>query len=262
MTTSAMTVSLLMASPVLSVTPETTLDAAYRTMSGRRVSCVPVIDASGRAVGVLSDTDLLRVGRLQPEALAGVQVLDLPAEPVSQHMHEGVFTVPWDADVAAAARQLAERMIHRVFAERDGRIVGVFSTEEVLVAVREKRIATPIHEVMTSPVETISMDAPLSEAASRLDRAHVSGVAVIDETGHPIGVFTKAEALRARDKPATTRVEEVMSYAMLHQNGKTPLFRAAAHAYETGTRRIFVMRDHKLAGVLTGLDFARLLATA
>jgi len=39
-----------------------------------------------------------------------------------------------------------------------------------------------------------------------------------------------------------------------------PLFRAAAHAYETGTRRILVMHDRKLVGILTGLDFARLLA--
>ena len=63
MTPPAMTVSLLMSSPVVSVGPETPLDLAYRSMAERRISCVPVLDGDGRAVGVLSDTDLLRVGR-------------------------------------------------------------------------------------------------------------------------------------------------------------------------------------------------------
>ena len=260
MTPSAMTVSLLMTSPVVSVTPETTLDVAYRTCFDRRISCVPVIDASGRAVGVLSDTDLLRVGRLQPASLAGLQTLELPVEPVSQHMHQGVITVAEDTPVEAAARTLVEKSIHRVFVEKEGRIIGVFSTEEVLIAIREKRIGTPIFEVMSTPVHTVSMYAPLSEAASRLDRAHMSGLAVVDEQDQPVGVFTKTEALKARDRATNTKVEEVMSYAMLHQNSRTPVFRAAAHAYETSTRRVLVMQDRKHAGVLTGLDFARVLA--
>lgn len=262
MTAPAMTVSLLMTSPVISVTPETPLDAAYKTLAWRRISCMPVIDAEGRALGVLSDTDLLRVGRLQPASLAGMQVLDLPSDPVSQHMHQGVITTAEDTPVAAAAKLLAEQQIHRVFVAKEGRLLGVFSTEEVLVAVREQRLARPVEEVMSTPVHTISMNAPLSEAAARLDHAHMSGLAVVDEHDHPIGVFTKTEALKAREKPVDTRVEDVMSYALLHQNGRTPLFRAAAHAYETGTRRVFVMQDRKLAGILTGLDFARILAAS
>lgn len=260
MTPPAMTVSLLMNSPVVSVTPDTTLDVAYRTCLDRRISCVPVVDASGKVLGVLSDTDLLRVGRLQPASLAGVQLLDLPSEPVGQHMHQGIVTVREDASVEAAAQKLVDHGIHRVFVEKDGRLIGVFSTEEVLVALREKRVGTPIVEVMTAPVNTVFMHAPLADAVSRLDRAHMSGLAVVDEHEHPVGVFTKTEALKARDKPTDTKVEDVMSYAMLHQNGRTPLFRAAAHAYETSTRRVLVMQDRKLAGILTGLDFARLLA--
>ncbi|MFO0587963.1 MAG: CBS domain-containing protein [Polyangiaceae bacterium] len=262
MNPSAMTVSLLMTSPVVSVTPETSLDVAYRMFLDRRVSCVPVIDKDGRALGVLSDTDLLRVGRLQPASLAGVQALELPNEPVGQHMHAGIITVVEDTPVESAARTLVDKHIHRVFVQRDGAIAGVFSTEEVLVAIREKRIGTPIFELMTTPVHTVPMSASLAEAAARLDRAHMSGLAVVDDHDHPVGVFTKTEALKARDRSTSTKVEEVMSYAMLSQNGRTPVFRAAAHAYETSTRRVFVMEDRKLAGVLTGLDFARILASS
>lgn len=255
----AMTVSLLMNSPVVSVTAETSLDAAYKTLVQRRISAVPVLASDGRPIGVLSETDLLRIGRMQPMSLAGVQVLDLPDEPVGEHMHAGITTVAEDTPVTAAARMLAERHIHRVYVVNADRLVGVFSTEEVLVAVRERRLGAPIVEEMTKPVYTLSMHAPLSEAAARLDHVGVSGLAVVDENEDPIGMFTKTEALKARDLPADTRVEDVMSYSILYQNARTPLYRAAAHAYETGTRRVLVMEDRKLSGVLTGLDFARAL---
>ena len=262
MTPSVMTVSLLMSSPVASLTPETTLDAAYRRMAERRISCMPVVAADGRALGVLSDTDLLRVGRMQPSSLAGVQVLDLPAEPVAQHMHPGVITVPEDAPVTAAAALLVQHRIHRVFVARDGELTGVFSTEEVLVALREKRVGTPVADVMTTPVQTIPLATPVAEATARLDHAGITGLVVVDEHQHPIGVFSRTEALKARDLPSDTKVEDAMSYAILHQNARTPVFRAAAHAYETRTRRVLVLDGRKVAGMLTGLDFARVLAAA
>lgn len=262
MTPPAMTVSQLMNGPVVSVTPDTTLDKVYQLISVRRVSSVPVLDGDGRPMGVVSDTDLLRIGRLQPASLAGMQLLDLPAEPVSAHMHPGVITVTEQTTVEEAAQKLIKHHIHRVFVERDGDLVGVFSTQEVLIAIREKRIATPIGEVMTSPVETVSMNARLSEAAARLDRARVSGLAVVDEHDQPIGMFTKTEVLKALNEPADRHVEEVMSYGMLHHTSRTPLYRAAAHAHETGTRRVLVMEAGKLVGLLTGLDFARLLAAS
>lgn len=258
----AMTVSLLMNSPVVTITAETTLDAAYKTLVQRRISAVPVVAADGRLVGVLSETDLLRIGRLQPVSLAGVQALELPEEPVGQHMHPGVTTVTEDTPVTTAARTLAEQRIHRVYVTKEGQLTGVFSTEEVLLAVRERRLGAPIVEEMTTPVYTLSMHTPLSEATARLDHAGLSGFAVVDEHGQPIGMFTKTEALKARDLPSETHVEDVMSYSLLYQNSRTPLFRAAAHAYETGTRRVLVMEDRKLAGVLTGLDFARVLGAS
>jgi CBS domain-containing protein len=259
MTHAAMTVSLLMACPVVSVAPDTTLDAAYRTLVERRISAVPVVAGDGHLAGVLSETDLLRVGRLQPASLAGVQVLELPSEPVGQHMHAGVTTVSEDTPVTAAARLLAEQHIHRVYVTKEGRLTGVFSTAEVLVAIRERRLGMAISEIMTSPVYTVSVRDAVSEAAARLDHLGVSGLAVIDEGDQPAGIFTKTEALKARALPTDTRVEDVMSYAILFQNWRTPVFRAAAHAYETGTRRVLVTRDRKLEGVVTGIDFARVL---
>jgi CBS domain-containing protein len=262
MTLSEMTVALLMTSPVVSIRPATPLETAYRVLLDRRISAVPVVAADGRPLGVLSETDLLHIGRLQPRSLAGLQVLELPAEPVGQHMHPGIITVREDTPVTAAAGLLAEQHIHRAYVADESGLTGVFSIEEVLVAIRERRIETPVGDVMTAPVHTVFLRDTVAEATARLDHTGVSGLAVVDEAGHPAGIFTRTEALRAREIPADSLVEEVMSYSMLHHHLRTPVFRAAAHAYETGTRRVLVVEDGELAGVLSGLDFARVLASA
>ncbi len=254
-----MLVSTLMTSPVLSVSVHTPLDAAYQLMASRRISSVPVVDGEDRPIGVLSMTDLLRIGRLQPASLAGIQPIELPSEPVGEHMHKGVISVPPDATATAAAKLMVENHVHRVYVEEEGKIVGVLSIEDLLVVVRGLHLQQPIGEVMTKPVISILHTTSLREAAARLDRAGVTGVAVVDEYKHPVGMFTQVEALAARELSPDDPVEIVMNYAVLHQHMKTPLYRAAAHAYEARARRVLVMENGELVGVVTGLDFARAL---
>jgi CBS domain-containing protein len=261
MSLSAMPVSLFMTAPVVSVGPETQLDAVHRTLLERRISSVPIVSPEGHPLGVISDTDLLRIGRLEPASLAGVLVLDLPAEAAGAHMHRGVIAIAPDTPVTVAASTLVEHRIHRVYVVDGEKIVGVFSTEDVFVALRQRHIETPIRHVMSTPVHTVAVAATLSEVAARLDRIGVSGLVVVDEEEQPVGVFTKTEVLRARHMPVGTKVEQLMSYSLLTLPSTTPAFRAAAHAYETRARRVLATEAQKLVGVLTGLDFARLLAS-
>lgn len=253
-------VSSLMKSPVLSVGPDTHLDKIYQILVVQLISSVPVLDADGKALGVVSMTDLLRVGRLQPASLAGVQAIELPAEPAKDHMHAGVITIAADAPVTQAARLMVDNHVHRIYVEDQGKVVGVFSIEEVLAAVRAMHLERTVESVMSHPVITLPVTATIADAASRLDRVGVTGVAIIDEHGYPVGAFTQVEALAARDLSPNKRVEEVMNYGLVMQHVKTPLYRAAAHAFEARARRVFAMNNGELVGVVTGLDFARALA--
>lgn len=255
-------VSSLMKSPVLSVSADTPVDKIYQTLVLQRISSVPVLDAHGKALGVVSMTDLLRVGRLQPASLAGVQAIELPAEAAREHMHEGIITIGAEAHVGHAARLMVDSRVHRVYVEDQGKVAGVFSIEEVLAAVRALHIDVTTKSVMSQPVITLPLSATLADAASRLDRVGVTGVAIIDDHGYPVGAFTQVEALAARNLPPSTHVEDVMNYGLVMQHVNTPLYRAAAHAFEARARRVFVMDNGELVGVVTGLDFARALAAA
>jgi predicted transcriptional regulator len=250
-----------MTSPVRSVAPDTHLDEVHAQLVAQRISSMPVLDASGKALGLVSYTDLLRIGRMQPASLAGVQTLDLPAEPVQQHMHLGLITVAPDAPVARVAATLVEHRIHRVYVEDKGTVVGVLSIEDLLLAVRSLRLESAIAVYMSTSVRTVSLEATIAEATAELDHAGLQGLVVLDTFGQPAGSFTQTEALACRDLLPETQVEVAMSHGLLCMHSTTPLHRAAAAAYEARARRLLAIDEGKLVGVITGLDFARALAT-
>ncbi|MCC6558589.1 MAG: CBS domain-containing protein [Polyangiaceae bacterium] len=252
-----MPVSLYMNAPVLTVAEGARLPDVHRALIDENVSCAPVVDAKGLPIGVLSRTDLLRIGQMTTKTHAGEMLLTLPDRPARELMHTGVFTVTPDTQVSQAARVMVDRRVHRVFVEEGGRLVGVLSTKEVLLALRDRKVATSIGEAMSAPAFTIPASAPLSLAVERLAKAHVSGLVVVDEEEWPVGTFTQLEALLARDVATDAPVEDVMSYAMLCLGVRTPLHRAAAHAHATRARRVLATEDRQVKGVLTGLDFAR-----
>lgn len=257
MTNFAMPVSLYMSAPVFTVDEGATLADVQRALTSHDVSSVAVTGEGGRPVGVISRTDLLRVGRVGARALGKKALLTLPDLPVREVMRREIVSVGPSTQVSEAARLMVDRHIHRVFVTEGGALGGVLSTKDVLSAIRDKRVTAPISSVMSSPVFTIRAVEPVSLATDRLEKAHVSGLVVVDEEEWPVGTFTQLEGLAARFLSGETPVEEAMSYAMLCLDVRTPLHRAAAQAHATRARRVLAVEDRKVKGILTGIDFAR-----
>ncbi len=243
-------------SPVVSTNRGDSLDAAYTKMVEHEISCLAVVDDAEQLVGVVSRTDLLRVGRREAGSRHDVAVLTFPDRTVGEIMTESPLTFGPDEPVEAAAKAMVKNRLHRVFVARDGKAEGVFSTKEVMKAVEEKRYRIPVSEVMTSSVFSVRAEEPTSLAVERLEKARVTGLVVVDGEW-PVGVFTQTEALEARDVARETPVEDVMSPAIICLNVETPLFRAAAQALVMNVRRIIAVDGPHMKGILTGLDFAR-----
>lgn len=86
---------------------------------------VPIVDAEGRPVGIVSVTDLV----------AGVE----DRAPVSSVMTEKVCSVPAHDDVGAAARVMRNRRIHRVVVTDEQKVVGIPSAFDLLQLVEGHR---------------------------------------------------------------------------------------------------------------------------
>lgn len=251
-----------MSSPVRSIHPDASIDDAYSILREYKFSGLAVVDGHHRLVGVLSRTDLLHLGRVTALGKGRRSpLIDLPQKSVREVMKTEIVRIAPEASLRDAAGLMVEHHIHRVFIEENHKLKGVISTKDLMNAIAESRMHRPISEVMSTPIQTISSMSTIAVAADKLDEAHISGLVVLDEDEMPVGVFTQAEALQAKSFPPTTLVEDLMNYAMICMNVKTPMHRAAAQASATSARRIIAVEDRHIWGVLTGIDFARAVVT-
>jgi CBS domain-containing protein len=252
----SMPVENYMSAPVRSVTPNTPLPSVQDALVAHRISSLAVVDDAQQLVGVVSRTDLIHVGRIEAGRQPASSVLTLPERPVSEVMTVSVATVATSDSIRSASKKMLDGHVHRLFVVNGNRLVGVLSTKDVMAAVSHEKVRSPISKFMSHPVFTIRTTEPLALGVDRLERAHVSGVVVVDE-GWPVGVFTQSESMRSASLPRSTPIEDVMSPAMLCLNVDTLVHRAAAQAAATRARRVIAIRDRTMCGILTGLDFAR-----
>lgn len=111
------------------------------------ITGAPVVDERGSIIGVVSQTDLVRVRR---EASAGVALyhkeLDEPLSALGIHFEEadsgrvesimtpGAISFDEEAPVEALAEAMLERHIHRVLITRGDRLAGIVTTMDLLKA--------------------------------------------------------------------------------------------------------------------------------
>ncbi len=245
-------VSEYMSTPILGVAPGASVLEADRLLEEHGVSALGVLE-DGALVGVLSRTDLL-------DAASGEsgQTFSLPDERVRAIMTARPITVDEATPLDAVARRMLEQRIHRVFVTRDGAAIGVCSTRDLMRAVYDEKVAQPAIEIATTGVVKVSVDDSLSLAISRLDASNKHGLVVIDD-GWPVGTFAQVEALEARARDPRTPVGEVMNLLVLSLPPSIPLHVAAGQALALDVRRILLVDEWRIQGVVSTYDFARVV---
>lgn len=73
----------VMTSPVVSVTPETTVDACCQLMETNQIRRLPVVDRDGRCIGIVAQADVAREASERDTA----EVVKAVSEPGSSHVH-------------------------------------------------------------------------------------------------------------------------------------------------------------------------------
>lgn len=151
----------LMTTTVVSVRPDMPVTSLARLLADRGLSAVPVTDATGALLGIVTEADLLR-------RLAGTEdrpagwLLNLFSNPdrlaksyarthgqaAQNVMTRDVVTVSPDTTAAHCAHLMEDRGIRRLPVVEGGRLVGIVSRADLLRAAMEEpdRIGTPIAE--------------------------------------------------------------------------------------------------------------------
>jgi CBS domain-containing protein len=134
-----------MTTKVVTVRPDTRVEEIAALLLERRISGVPVVDADGHLVGIVTEGDLMRRPEMGTERHRGwwLRMLGDDREQAAEYarahgsraeqvMTRHVVTVTEDTPLGEIARLLEEHRIKRVPVVRDGTLVGIVSRANLL----------------------------------------------------------------------------------------------------------------------------------
>lgn len=115
----------LMTRNVFSLSAGDTVETALEAMAVRKISAVLVLDGDGRALGILTSSDLGRSAD--------------PQSPLASLMTERAMTVDVDDEAAKAANLMTQGHMHHLPVTEEGQIVGMLSSFDFLKLFTEGR---------------------------------------------------------------------------------------------------------------------------
>lgn len=150
----AATAAELMTPEPVTIPVDTSLTEAVRLLVDRHISAAPVVDSGGRAIGVVSRSDIVEhdreavtYARRVPEYYShgdlaraagepfptGFQVEQVDRTRVRDVMTPAVFSVRPEADAETVVRQMESLDVHRLFVvDSEGILVGVITTMDIV----------------------------------------------------------------------------------------------------------------------------------
>jgi CBS domain-containing protein len=135
----------VMTTKIVTVRPDARVDHIAALLLERRISGVPVVDAEGRIVGIVTEGDLMRRPEMGTERHRGwwlrlfgdereraAEYARAHGSRAEQVMTRNVITVTEETPLGEIARLLEEHRIKRVPVVRDGKLVGIVSRANLL----------------------------------------------------------------------------------------------------------------------------------
>lgn len=138
----------VMTKEIHTVTPEMSVDDLARAFVDKKVSTLPVVDAAGALVGIVSATDLIEQDKplhiptvvaifdmviyLESEKHFREEVEKMTARTVGEICKQDVVTCPPEMEVAAIAALMTGKKVHLLPVIEDGKLIGVVGRHDIL----------------------------------------------------------------------------------------------------------------------------------
>lgn len=122
-----------------------------------------------------------------------------------------------------------------------------------------------VSELMTKNVVIMDVNKSALEAASLMMEKNISTL-VLTKNNEPVGMVTERDFLRricAKNlKASEIKLEQIMSSPLITIEPTVPIEMAAATMEEKRIRRLVVVQNRKMLGILTGTDLIKNLQQA
>jgi len=213
----------VMTRPVITVRPETTVVEAANTMLQRHVSGLPVVDAAGKLVGIISEGDFIRRSEIGTQRKRGrfLKFILGPSQTATDFVHEhgrkvaeimteAPLTITEDTELEKIVQLMEENNVKRLPVLRGDQIVGIVSRANLLRAV-----ASLAREVPDPTADDDHIRNRIIDALAKNDWCPF-GLSVIVRNGivHLSGVITEERSRQA----AVVAAENVAGVNKVHDH--------------------------------------------
>jgi CBS domain-containing protein len=227
-------VSEVMRREVVTVHPDSPVTEVVELLLDKDFTAVPVVDDSGKVVGMISDNDLLQRGGIRvtlslkratdPDFVEQLhRQLKDPARKVSEVMTREAVTVPPEMVLGKAARLMVEKHLKRLpVVDKQGRLLGILGRLDILNTIAAVHLpqwhpeahpaGTPgtVAEVMTREVPTVHESANLEEIFQLLVSSSHKRVVVVDDQRHVVGVIADSDLISRVSRESWPGLIEVL----------------------------------------------------
>jgi CBS domain-containing protein len=243
----------LMSHDVVTVTPETSLDKAARIMGEKHIGSLIVVKYK-TPVGIVTERDLLS------KVLAlGLFLRDEKVEDVMSYPLSGV-------SLTAKIKEVAREMISmkgRLGVFDAGTLVGIVTASDLIKSLPDvPETEAQVNDFMTKNVVTVDEETSVINAAKIMGEQRIGSV-IITRGGGPFGIFTERDLLTnflAKGRELFTEVGPECSQPLTVIPAGTSVHRAAATMALKHIRRLPIVRDENLVGIITARDLVEAYA--
>jgi CBS domain-containing protein len=213
----------IMTRSVITVTPETSIVDAANLMLQRHVSGLPVVDAAGKLVGVVSEGDFIRRSEIGTGRKRGrwLRFILGPGKSASDFVHEhghkvgevmtkSPLTITEDTALAEIVALMEKNNVKRLPVVQGDRVVGIVSRANLLQAV-----ASLARQVPDPTADDDHIRSRVIDALEKFDWCPFGlSVVVRDGIVHLSGVITEERARQA----AIVAAENVQGVTNVHDH--------------------------------------------
>lgn len=213
----------IMTRPVITITPETTIVEAANTMLRQHVSGLPVVDAAGKLVGIISEGDFTRRGEIGTQRKRGRFLTFIlgPGQAATDFVHEhgrkiseimtrDPLTITEETPLEEIVERMEKNNVKRLPVMHGDRIVGIVSRANLLQAV-----ASLARQIPDPTADDDHIRNRIIDALAKNDWCpHGLSVIVRDGIVHLSGVITDERSRQA----AVVAAENVTGVNKIHDH--------------------------------------------
>ncbi|HUU19697.1 MAG TPA: CBS domain-containing protein [Sedimentisphaerales bacterium] len=241
----------IMTENVTTVCPGSSVVLAAKIMSDKNISCIIVSD-NGDLSGIITETDLLK------RAVADSN--DFRKMKVEQIMTSPVRSVPCNLSVLEASKIMEAENIRRLVVLKEERLAGIVTQTDIVRVLTSYGMWKNVSELMSSDVAAIAGSATVREAAEVMASRDISCLVAMDKD-EVVGIFTERDLLKRvialKRNPAQTILQNVMSSPVMSVPSNYSIPSASKMMEKMRIRRLLVMDDSTLLGVVTQTDILK-----